>query len=120
MIKRRLLIALAIILVIGILRGSYFTFSCYSEGSRAGSVIKFSHKGVIFKTWEGEMMQRTVSLPTQDTWHFSCKDDSISQQINDAMSHGNKVDLHYCEKFYSFFWQGETQYFIDRVTVIKD
>jgi hypothetical protein len=121
MIKRRLLIALAVILVIVALLSSYFTFTCFSDGQRAGSVIKFSHKGMIFKTYEGEMMQRAVvaSAP-QDTWHFSCNDSAVEAQINDAMIKGDHVVLHYCQKYYTFFWQGETEYFITKVDKIAN
>ena len=29
----------------------------YSEGYRAGELVKFTHKGLLFKTWEGEISQ---------------------------------------------------------------
>lgn len=121
MLKRRLLIALAVILVIVALLSSYFTFTCFSDGQRAGSIIKFSSKGVIFKTSEGEMMQRAlVASAPQDTWKFSCDDATVKTQINDAMISGNPVVLHYCQKYYSFFWQGETEYFITKVDKINN
>jgi hypothetical protein len=121
MIKRRLLIALAVLLFVVALLSSYFTFTCFSDGQRAGSIIKFSNKGVVFKTSEGEMMQRAlVASAPQDTWKFSCMDAAVGAQINEAMIKGEPVVLHYCQKYYSFFWQGETEYFITKVDKITN
>jgi hypothetical protein len=121
MIKRRLLIALAIILVVVALLSSYFTFTCFSDGQRAGSIIKFSHKGMIFKTAEGEMMQRVlVASAPQDTWKFSCNDPAVEAMINEAMIKGDPVVLHYCQKYYTFSWQGDTEYFITKVDKITN
>lgn len=33
-------------------------FNAYSDGTRDGLVQKFSRKGSVFKTWEGEMQQQ--------------------------------------------------------------
>jgi hypothetical protein len=106
------------ILLVALLIASYFTFTCYSDGKRAGNVIKFSHKGMIFKTWEGELIQRNLSLAPSDTWHFSVQDPAVAKQIEDAMSKGQHLDMEYCEKFYKFFWQGETNYFITNAKAI--
>jgi hypothetical protein len=49
-----------LLLLIVIAFFGYFSFICfipYSEGDRSGELIKFSRKGVVFKTWEGEMSQ---------------------------------------------------------------
>ena len=35
----------------------FFYYAHYSEGVRAGELVKFSHKGVMIKTWEGEISQ---------------------------------------------------------------
>jgi hypothetical protein len=110
---------LSIILVVGILLGSYFAFSCFSDGHRAGTVIKFSRKGIAFKTYEGELIQRTFSTAPGDTWHFSVTDPSVVAKIEDAMAHGQHVDLTYCQKFFKFFWQGETDYFVADVKVVQ-
>jgi hypothetical protein len=117
--KGKIISTLLIILVIAALIGAYLTFGCYSSGKRAGNVIKFSHKGMIFKTWEGEMIQRNFSVAPGDTWKFSVSDENVVNQINDAMSHGQTVDLQYCEKYYKFFWQGETSYFITNAAVVQ-
>ena len=55
--KKFLLIIVAISAVVV---GVYFGFlhnASYSEGVRSGELIKVSHKGILFKTWEGEISQ---------------------------------------------------------------
>lgn len=86
----------------------------YSEGDRAGYVQKFSHKGWVCKTWEGELSMVNVPGAAQERWVFSVRDDSIAKQITSLM--GNRVSLTYEEKRgipTSCF--GETNYFVTGV-----
>ena len=117
--RGKIISTLLIVLVVGLLIGSYFTFGCFSDGNRAGTVIKLSHKGMVFKTYEGELIQRTLSNAPGDTWHFSVTDAAIVAQINDAMARNQHVNLIYCEKYYKFFWQGDTDYFVTGITVVQ-
>ena len=83
----------------------------YSSGERAGWVQKFSHKGWVCKTWEGELA--LVSLPgsTVEKFYFTVHDDALAQKLSAAM--GKRVSLHYEEKVglpTSCF--GETRYFV--------
>ncbi|MFZ1290366.1 MAG: hypothetical protein WAR79_09755, partial [Melioribacteraceae bacterium] len=52
----------ALFVIILIIAGSvyYNYFFTYSEGYRAGLLQKFSYKGTIFKTYEGEMILSSV------------------------------------------------------------
>ena len=91
----------------------------YSSGERAGWVQKFSHKGWICKTWEGELA--LVSLPgsSVEKFYFTVHDDAAAQQIQQAV--GKRVTLHYEEKVglpTSCF--GETRYFVSKVTINPD
>jgi len=91
----------------------------YSSGERAGWVQKFSKKGWICKTWEGELAMITMPGAAQEKFHFTVWDDAIARQINEAM--GKRVSLHYDEKVglpTSCF--GETRHWVDRVTVVLD
>ena len=97
-----------------------FNFT-YSEGNRAGVVIKFSKKGFLFKTYEGElnmggMNTITNTAQANQIWQFSI----INKTVADSMMklEGKKVSLHYKEKIKSLPWQGDTKYFVDGVEVI--
>ena len=89
----------------------------YSEGDRAGQLYKFSHKGWLCKTWEGEL-NITPGAAAPTIWPFSVRDDAVARQINEAI--GKTVVLHYGEHYgvpTSCF--GDTGYFVDAVRVSK-
>jgi hypothetical protein len=91
----------------------------YSTGERAGWVQKFSRKGWICKTWEGELAMVTMPGAAQEKFFFTVWDDGVARQINAAM--GRRVSLHYDEKVglpTSCF--GETRHWVDKVTVVQD
>ena len=91
----------------------------YSSGERAGWVQKFSRKGWICKTWEGELAMITMPGAAQEKFHLTVWDDEVARQINEAM--GKRVSLHYDEKVglpTSCF--GETRHWVNRVTVVQD
>ena len=50
----------------------------YSEGYRAGILQKFSHKGYVCKTWEGELAMTSVPGVAPTIWTFSVRDDSAA------------------------------------------
>jgi hypothetical protein len=91
----------------------------YSSGERAGWVQKFSKKGWICKTWEGELALVTMPGTAQEKFLFTVWDDGVAQQINKAM--GKRVSLHYLEKAGlpgSCF--GETRYWVDGLKAVED
>jgi hypothetical protein len=112
----------AVLIAIVLLVAGYFLLVfnwSYSEGERAGWVQKFSSKGWLCKTWEGEMA--IVSMPgtTSEKFFFTVRDDATAEQINKVM--GKRVSLHYQEKIgipTSCF--GETRYYVTRVGVVAE
>ena len=118
----RLKIALSIVALL-LLVTAWFVFAwhwSYSEGERAGWVQKFSRKGWICKTWEGELA--LVSLPgtsTVEKFQFTVHDEATAAAISRVM--GKRVNLHYGEKVGlpgSCF--GETRYFVTGVTMVDE
>lgn len=90
----------------------------YSSGERAGYVQKFSHKGYICKTWEGEIV--LVSMPgTQaEKFLFTVKDDAIAKQVNDSL--GKRVKIVYEEhKGIPSSCFGDTAYFVNGIQVLE-
>ena len=89
----------------------------FSSGERAGYVQKFSHKGWICKTWEGELQMIPVPGAIPEKFLFSVRDEATAQKINNAI--GKKVALHYEQH------QGvptkcfaETEYFITDIKTL--
>jgi hypothetical protein len=92
------------------------TFS-YSDGDRVGYVQKFSHRGWLCRTWEGELAMTPVPGATPQIFSFTVRDDDTVKRIKDA--EGKRVALHYKEKRgipSSCF--GDTTYFISEIRVL--
>ncbi len=90
----------------------------FSKGERAGYVQKFSHKGWICKTWEGELQMIPVPGAIPEKFLFSVRDDATAQKINNAV--GKKVTLYYEQhKGVPTSCFGETEYFITDIKVIE-
>jgi hypothetical protein len=118
--RRILYFFILLFILIGIGTYVYFNYT-YSEGYRTGVLVKFSHRGFI-KTYEGELDLGSISLIPGNTlannrWRFSVRDGDVAKKL--MRMEGKTVRLHYQEKVKSFFWQGETNYFVDEVQEIK-
>lgn len=90
----------------------------FSEGERAGYVQKFSKKGWVCKTWEGELAM--VSLPgtLAETFRFSVRDDKVAEVINASV--GRRVALSYEQhKGLPTDCFGETEYFVTGAKVVE-
>ena len=86
----------------------------YSSGDRAGYVQKFSKKGWLCKTWEGELSMVNIPGQAQERWFFTVRDDSVARVLTDVM--GQRVALTYEEhRGIPFSCIGETPYFVTGV-----
>ena len=86
----------------------------YSEGDRAGYIQKFSRKGWVCKTWEGDIAMSTIPGSAPEHFLFSVRNDSVAHEVSKLM--GSRVSLHYEEHHGvpgSCF--GDTQYFVTGV-----
>ncbi|WP_020168665.1 MULTISPECIES: hypothetical protein [Methylotenera] len=91
----------------------------YSTGERAGYVQKFSEKGYVCKTYEGELV--LVSMPgTQaEKFTFTVKDLKLVEKINDSL--GKRVRITYEEhKGIPGSCFGETPYFVKNVQLLNN
>ena len=89
----------------------------YSKGERAGFVQKFSQKGWICKTWEGDLAMATVPGVAPERFQFSVRDDSIAAEISKVM--GSRVTLTYEEhRGVPGTCFGETDYFVTRIKAL--
>ena len=93
-------------------------YNTYSEGNRAGILQKFSKKGNIFKTYEGELIMSSISSTSNVTiasekFFFSVDNDSIAKTMFDMEA--KHVTVHYEQKRGHLPWNGETDYFVNAV-----
>ena len=89
----------------------------YSEGERAGYVQKFSRKGWLCKTWEGELSLVALPGAAPEKFLFSVRDDAVAARLNAAV--GQRVALQYAQHVgvpSSCF--GETEYFVTDLKVV--
>ena len=113
---------IAALVFVALLVAAYFALVLnwsYSTGERAGWLQKFSHKGFVCKTWEGELA--LVSLPgsSVEKFFFTVRDEAVAAKVTAAM--GKRVSLHYEEKVglpTSCF--GDTRYYVTDVSATTD
>jgi hypothetical protein len=113
---------IAALVFVALLVAAYFALVLnwnYSTGERAGWLQKFSHKGFVCKTGEGELA--LVSLPgsSVEKFFFTVRDEAVAAKVTAAM--GKRVSLHYEEKVglpTSCF--GDTRYYVTDVSATTD
>jgi len=118
--RRVWLIGLGALVVLFVLFSLYlglaFAWS-YSDGQRAGILQKFSRKGWICKTYEGELAMSIVPGVAPTIWEFSVRDPAVVSRLTSAI--GDRVALHYTEhRGVPTTCFGQTNYFVDSVNVV--
>lgn len=89
----------------------------YSKGERAGYVQKFSQKGWLCKTWEGELTLVAVPGSMPEKFFFSVRDDNLAKKINASL--GKRVSISYEQhKGIPTSCFGETEYFGKELKVL--
>jgi hypothetical protein len=121
--KRRLgLIIGAVLLVPIVLFGlwTWITLSwSYSEGDRGGVLQKFSRKGWICKTYEGEVAQYVVRGMAPQIWYFTTRDDELAARLSKAV--GQNIRLQYTEhRGVPTSCFGDTQYYARNFVVVNE
>lgn len=89
----------------------------YSNGFRSGLLQKFSRKGWVCKTDEGELWQSVVANVAPNIWEFTVRDDRIARQLDTLV--GQTVRVHYTEhRGVPTTCFGDTRYYVDSVAVV--
>ena len=119
--RRWILIVLGVVLVVpSLLMAAWIAIALnwsYSEGNRAGYIQKFSHKGWVCKTWEGELQTSNIPGSAPQLFIFSVRDDSVARQITRLM--GSRVSVTYQEhRGIPGSCFGDTNYFVTGAQVV--
>ena len=115
----RLRVLVGLLVLAGLVAGYFWvaTHWSYSSGERAGWVQKFSRKGWVCKTWEGEMAMVSMPGSTTEKFPFTVWDEPAVEQINKLM--GRRVSLHYEQRVgLPTTCFGETSHFVEQVEVV--
>lgn len=98
----------------------YFVFG---EGVKAGSLNYFVNKGVIWKTYEGRVVQEGFQSPKagelqSNEFRFSVVDEEVAKQLERAS--GKFVELRYEEFNGMLPWRGTSKFLVTEVLMVKD
>jgi len=112
---------IVLVVLIGVMLFLYY--GSYSKGVRSGVVIKLSERGMVFKTWEGQINLQSFGAvdasgnAMNEVFSFSVEggNDSLLKELEAVSLSGERVNLHYVERYAKLPWRGETAYFVDRV-----
>lgn len=108
----------------------YRYYFIYSEGTRVGILYKFSKRGTMYKTYEGEMVlpgfrfQQSNSGPTSNLFYFSVEDEELAKKLEKTQ--GMEVEIHYKQYHGVLPWRGDKyegqngQYIVDKLIRIKN
>lgn len=110
----------------------WFYYNPFSEGYREGVLQKFSRKGNVFKTHEGEMIQlgfgqRTGGALNAQYFYFSVTDLALADSLENCL--GRSVKVHYVQYRKALPWRGDKhqndnftqgQYIVDGIAEVKD
>lgn len=114
-------IILVIVVVLGLF-GYFRYFWVFATGAKSGELNFIVHKGYLFKTYEGKMIQtgvRTQGGSFQSLeFLFSVENKALTKQL---MEHsGNQFNLHYKEYKGALPWRGNTNYVVDSIISMED
>src|SRR5688500_1627193 len=120
--KKVLTLTLIGAFVIGAAVFSFLYWGVYDEGVRAGNVLRISKKGMLFKTYEGQLNLQTFGAlkganPIMESFDFSVEssDEQVLKDLETVALSGERVNLHYVKRYATFPWRGDTKYFITKV-----
>ncbi len=120
--RKPLNLLLTLLIVIVVALGAYTWLALnwsYSAGERAGLLQKFSKKGWLCKTWEGELLLTSMPGAIPEKFEFSVRDESIVDALN--RSAGRRVILTYEQhKGLPSSCFGDTEYFVTSVMPFKE
>ena len=132
--KKTIFLFILFIILFGLGYIYWFYFNIYSDGSREGILYKFSRKGNVFKTFEGEIIQpglRSVQggVINTNNLSFSVIDIALADSLNKVI--GKNVKLHYIQYRKNLPWRGDNynnndnnqnvgQYIVDRIEKVED
>lgn len=112
---------IGVLLLALLLAGAWMWFTLswsYSEGERAGILQKFSRKGWICKTYEGELALYIVGGVAPEIFYFSTRDPELAKELSKSV--GRQIRLHYSEhRGVPTNCFAETPYFADSFTLVQ-
>lgn len=116
----RIFVAVIVLVLAGFIYFNYFYV--FGDGVKAGTMNYFVHKGYIFKTYEGRLIQTGMRSPVQGTvqsneFMFSVTSQKVADTLNKCA--GAYLELHYKEYISTLPWRGVSKYVVDSVVTVR-
>ena len=96
-------------------------FWVFGTGVKAGELNYLVHKGVLFKTYEGKMIQTGIRSQNGTVesleFTFSVVDKDVADQL--MVNSGNRFNLHYKEYLAALPWRGHSNYVVDSIIFME-
>ena len=110
--KKFLGIFIVLLLVAGGIFVYYRFFFVFGEGVKSGELNYVVYKGVVFKTYEGKLIQSGIRSKTAGSvqsyeFEFSVDDEELAREL--MLQSGKTLELHYKEYFGALPWRGLTK-----------
>ncbi len=118
--KKFLGIFIVLLLVAGGIFVYYRFFFVFGEGVKSGELNYVVYKGVVFKTYEGKLIQSGIRSKTAGSvqsyeFEFSVDDKELAREL--MLQSGKTLELHYKEYFGALPWRGFTKFIVDSIIV---
>lgn len=114
-------ILLVLLVVLGVV-GYFRYYWVFGTGVKAGELNYVVHKGVLFKTYEGKMIQTGIRSQNGTfqslEFLFSVEDPKVAEQL--MVNSGNQFNLHYKEYVGALPWRGMSVYVVDSIISMED
>lgn len=101
----------------------YFRFYfVFGEGVKSGELNYVVYKGVLFKTYEGKLIQSGIRSKTAGSiqsyeFEFSVDDEELAREL--MLQSGRTLELHYREYFGALPWRGFTKFVVDSIVSVR-
>ena len=121
-IKKTIMIGSTLIVILFAVFVYFRFYFVFGEGVKSGEINYFVHKGYIFKTYEGKMIQSGFRSQTGGTiqsyeFSFSVEDKQVADSL--MRCSGKEVELHYREYLGTLPWRGVNKFVVDKIVSVK-
>ena len=116
----KVLSVIALVVILMFTAVAFFSLKyVYAEGERAGYVQKFSRKGWLCKTWEGQIAMLTMPGTVADKFDFTVRDEAVAHKLNANI--GRRLALKYEQhRWIPSSCFGDTEYWVSAVSVVDE
>lgn len=116
-------VVLLLVAVVALALFVYFRFYfVFGEGVKSGELNYVVYKGVLFKTYEGKLIQSGIRSKTAGSiqsyeFEFSVDDEELAREL--MLQSGRTLELHYREYFGALPWRGFTKFVVDSIVSVR-